>query len=67
MKNLRVTAESIRKANSNLMSKGVNFSAYNGVIVAKTNLNGVIRTREISKEKINESYKKALKLYEEKL
>ena len=33
----------------------------------QTNLNGVVRVREISKDRINESYEKALKMYAEKL
>lgn len=70
MKKLRVTTESIRRANSSLVARGVDFTVkhnYSGVIVAKTNLNGVVRVREISKERINESYEKALKMYAEKL
>ncbi|MEY2923093.1 MAG: hypothetical protein RL108_1719 [Bacteroidota bacterium] len=70
MKQLKVTTESIRRANSSLVARGVDFTvkhSYSGVIVAKTNINGVLRVREISKEKINESYEKALKMYAEKL
>ena len=70
MKKLRVTTESIRRANISLVARGVDFTVrhnYSGVIVAKTNLNGVVRVREISKERINESYEKALKMYAEKL
>lgn len=70
MRKLRVTTESIRRANSSLVARGVDFTVkhnYSGIIVAKTNLNGVVRVREISKERINESYEKALKMYAEKL
>ena len=70
MKKIRVTTESIRRANSSLVARGVDFTAkhnYSGVIVAKTSLNGVVRVREISKDRINESYEKALKMYAEKL
>jgi hypothetical protein len=70
MRKLRVTTESIRRANSSLVARGIDFTAkhnYSGVIVAKTNLNGVLKVREISKEKITESYEKALKMYAEKL
>lgn len=70
MRKLRVTTESIQRANSSLVARGVDFTVkhnYSGIIVAKTNLNGVVRVREISKERINESYEKALKMYAEKL
>lgn len=70
MTKLKVTTESIRRANSNLVAKGIDFTVrynYNGVIVARTTLNGIVKVREISKEKINEAYEKSLKLYAEKL
>ncbi|MFN3782538.1 MAG: hypothetical protein ACK4R6_01355 [Spirosomataceae bacterium] len=66
MKKLKVTTESIRRANSSLVSNGIKQN-YNGTIVAKSTINGIIRIREISKDKINESYEKALRMYGEKL
>ncbi|MFL0161976.1 hypothetical protein [Aquirufa salirivi] len=63
---LKVTTESIRRANS----KGVDFNKmhhYKGIIVVKTNLNGIIRVREISREMINEAYAKSLRHYAEEL
>ena len=47
-------------------SNGVNFNAkrnYSGVITVRATVNGVIQTREISKEKINAAYEKSLKSY----
>ncbi|MDF5690752.1 hypothetical protein [Aquirufa aurantiipilula] len=63
---LKVSAESIRRANS----KGVDFNKmqhYKGIIVVKTNLNGTIRVREISREMINEAYEKSLRHSAEEL
>ncbi|MHA8087342.1 hypothetical protein [Aquirufa sp. Wall-65K1] len=63
---LKVTTESIRRANS----KGMDFNKmhhYKGIIVVKTNLNGIIRVREISREMINEAYEKSLRHYAEEL
>jgi hypothetical protein len=66
----KTSTETIRKANISLMASGINSSVrnnYNGVITTRTILNGVVQTREISKEKINEAYGKSLKEYAEKL
>ena len=66
----KISTVTIRKANNNLIVSGVDTSvrdSYNGVITARTVVNGFVHTREISKEKINESYGKSLKEYAEKL
>ena len=63
---LKVTTESLRRSNS----KGMDFNKmhhYKGNIVVKTNLNGIIRVREISREMINEAYEKSLRHYAEEL
>lgn len=72
MKSLKfkTSPETIRKANKSLVVSGISFkvrNSYSGVIIARTSLNGVIKTREISKEKINEAFGKSLKDYAEKL
>ncbi len=66
----KISPETIRKANRNLVVNGVNCTVrnnYSGVIIARTILNGVVQVREISKEKINEAYGKSLIEYAEKL
>ncbi|WP_119080282.1 hypothetical protein [Chitinophaga alhagiae] len=66
----KTSPEAIRRANSNLVLKGVDFSTrekYTGIITAKTVFNGSVKIREISKDKINEAYAKSLKQYAEKL
>jgi hypothetical protein len=70
MRKLTVTTESIKRANSKLVATGVDFANshnYHGVIIAKTNLNGVVKVREISNDKINEAYGESLKKYAKKL
>lgn len=72
MKNLKfkVSPEAIRRANNSLRVNGVEVKvreSYNGVITAKTILNGVKNVREISGDKINEAYGKSLKQYAAKL
>ena len=72
MKTLKfvTTPSTIRKANKSLVTNGANFNAkrnYSGVITVRATVNGVIQTREISKEKINAAYEKSLKSYAEKL
>lgn len=66
----KISPETIRRANHSLIVEGVELKVrenYTGVITAKTTLNGVVRMREISKEKINQAYEKSLKEYAEKL
>jgi len=66
----KISPNAIRKANISLVNNGVDLRVrndYRGVITVKTNLNGVVRIREISKEKIIEAYDKSLKDYAAKL
>jgi len=66
----RVSPEAIRRANNSLRVKGINVitkDSYNGIITAKTVLNGVRNVREISGERIKEAYGKSLREYAEKL
>jgi len=70
MKELKVTARSIRRANNTLVEKGIDFTKvtnYEGVLVTKTSLNGVIKVREVSNKKIKEAHEKSLRSYAEKL
>ncbi|WP_115621809.1 hypothetical protein [Chryseobacterium indoltheticum] len=66
----KTSPTTIRRANSSLISNGIDSNVkenYAGVIVARSRMNGVVNVREISKEKINEAYKKSLSEYAEKL
>lgn len=71
MKEYRILSRSVKRANDNLIAKGVSSSSQKilkgGVIVVKTYIDGAINIREISKDKINEAYEKSLKDYAEKL
>lgn len=66
----KISPDTIRKANNNLVNTGISFRIkenYSGVITARTNLNGIVNIREISREKINEAYEKSLNEYAKKL
>lgn len=66
----KIALETIRKANNNLIKKGItakDTENYRGIITVTTNLNGIVTTREISKDMINEAYGKSLKEYATKL
>ncbi|KPH11848.1 hypothetical protein [Chryseobacterium sp. ERMR1:04] len=68
--NFKISPSTIRKANKNLIFNGIDASvkeAYTGIITARSRLNGVVKVREISKDKISEAYGKSLKSYAEKL
>ena len=66
----KVSPETIRKANESMIATGVNSRIrenYTGIITTRTTLNGVVKIREINKDKINGAYKKSLIEYAEKL
>ncbi|UUC47092.1 hypothetical protein [Flavobacterium cerinum] len=66
----KIALETIRKANDNLIKSGITVKGtekFRGVITARINLDGIILIREISHDKINEAYGKALKKYAAKL
>ncbi|GIQ58894.1 MULTISPECIES: hypothetical protein [Flavobacterium] len=66
----KISPEAIRKANTSLVNNGIDLRVrdnYRGIITVRTNLNGVLRVREISKQKIIEAYDKSLKDYAAKL
>ncbi len=67
--NIKISPQTIRKANSSLVLSGVNSikEHFSGVITVRTTLNGIVKIREITKEKIKEAYGKSLKEYAEKL
>lgn len=63
-------SNSVRNANKSLIVNGVSSNTkrnYSGVITIRTTTNGVIQTKEITKDKINTAYEKSLKEYAEKL
>lgn len=62
----KVFLSTIRKANKKLILTGISDDIrnnYTGIITAKTISNGIVKVREINKEKINEAYAKSLKEY----
>lgn len=68
--NFKISPETIRRANNNLILKGIDNHVrenYTGVITTKTIVGGSIKIREISKKEINDAYAKALKQYAQKL
>jgi hypothetical protein len=66
----RVSSNVIKKANRNLVVKGIPNNlknSYNGVITTNIIIDGVPKVREISKEKIHDAYSKSLEEYAKKL
>jgi hypothetical protein len=67
---IKVSTKTIRKANKVLLDSGVSSNVknnYDGFIIAHTVLNGVVKSRIITKEKINEAFGDSLKKYAEKI
>jgi hypothetical protein len=65
----KISSESIRRTNRNLIERGVNIQAvsYNGVITTKILVNGKTRIHLITDSEIRESYSKSLDLHAEKI
>ncbi|MBV8252676.1 MAG: hypothetical protein JO154_08715 [Chitinophaga sp.] len=73
-RNYQVSLEAIRNANRELILNGLDPAIKenedynkNGFITIKTIVDGIVTTKELSKEEIKNAYAKALKEYEEEL